>query len=233
MTTNPTIRRLRPLLALAVAACAAVTPSRPPATSPAPALVGFATEDDIRAMLQAMVADPTTTGVVVGLVDSAGTRRVLAHGSGGTGAPRDGGSVFEIGSITKVFTGILLSEMALRGEVAASDPLSRHLPPVVRVPSLNGREITLLDLASMTSGLPGMPRNFPAEEDSAAYANYTMNDVYRFLSGYALPREPGPRSSTRTWRRSSATRSRSAPAGRTRTCCGSASLPRSAWRARP
>lgn len=45
-----------------------------------------------------------------------------------TGQVPDETAMFEIGSITKVFTGVLLAQMHLSGEVHLQDPLSRHLP---------------------------------------------------------------------------------------------------------
>jgi serine-type D-Ala-D-Ala carboxypeptidase/endopeptidase len=68
-------------------------------------------------------------------------------------------SVFEIGSITKVFTAILLADMADRGEVKLDDPVAMYLPADVRIPERSGRKITLLDLSTQSSGLPRMPDN--------------------------------------------------------------------------
>lgn len=66
----------------------------------------------------------------------------------------DADTVFEIGSITKVFTALLLADMIVRGEVAADDPVAKFLPDNARVPYFVDRPITLLDLATYTSGLP-------------------------------------------------------------------------------
>src|SRR5579862_7321628 len=71
--------------------------------------------------------------------------------------PVTSGTVFEIGSITKVFTALLLGEMAHRGEVGLDDPVARHLPGDFHVPEFDGRKITLADLATHTSGLPRFP----------------------------------------------------------------------------
>ncbi len=71
--------------------------------------------------------------------------------------PAGAGSIFEIGSITKVFTATLLADMARDGLVGIDDRVSLHLPPGVELPS-RGREITLADLSSHRSGLPGLPR---------------------------------------------------------------------------
>ena len=72
----------------------------------------------------------------------------------------DGDSVFEVGSISKVFTAILLADMIERGEVRLDDPVSKYLPAPVTVPRRNGREITLKDLTTHSSGLPREPGNF-------------------------------------------------------------------------
>jgi CubicO group peptidase (beta-lactamase class C family) len=66
-------------------------------------------------------------------------------------------TLFEIGSITKVFTALLLADMARRGELALDDPVSRHLPGDFRLPVVAGRHMTLTDLATHTSGLPRFP----------------------------------------------------------------------------
>jgi CubicO group peptidase (beta-lactamase class C family) len=71
-------------------------------------------------------------------------------------------SVFEIGSITKAFTGVLLADMVLRREVALEDPLSRHLPG--RAPAWRHREPTLLELATHHSGLPNSPKRLSRRE---------------------------------------------------------------------
>ena len=83
-------------------------------------------------------------GMVVGVIDSHG-RRVVAYGSLAKNDKRrlDGDTVFEIGSMTKVFTSLLLMDMIRRGEVALTDPVSKYLPAGVKVPERNGRKITL------------------------------------------------------------------------------------------
>jgi serine-type D-Ala-D-Ala carboxypeptidase/endopeptidase len=95
---------------------------------------------------------PRGIGLVVGAF--AGREVALWHRGRLPDGPR---SIFEIGSITKTFTATVLAEMALEGLVALDDPVNRHLPPGVRVPP-RGRDITLEDLASHSSGLPALPR---------------------------------------------------------------------------
>ena len=68
--------------------------------------------------------------------------------------------MFEIGSITKVLTALILADMVERGEVAMADPVANYLPASVKVPEYRGKPITLLDLATYTSGLPNLLDNF-------------------------------------------------------------------------
>jgi D-alanyl-D-alanine-carboxypeptidase/D-alanyl-D-alanine-endopeptidase len=135
-------------------------------------------------------------GMVIGLIDASGTK-VVAYGktkSGGS-VEVNGDTVFEIGSITKVFTSLALADMVKHGEVELDDPISKYLPKSVKVPSRKGREITLVDLATHTSGLPRLPANLslwhsPAHSDNP-YADYTVEQMYAFLSDYTLPRDIG------------------------------------------
>jgi CubicO group peptidase (beta-lactamase class C family) len=143
----------------------------------------------VRAMLTARVQTFPDTGkhgegIVVGLLDPGGRRRIIAVGVDST-------SVFEIGSITKIFTASVLADMVDRGEVRLDDPVAKYLPPTVRVPSRNGRQITLLDLATQVSGLPRMPANLTPHDSMNPYADYSVQQLYAFLSGYELPRDVG------------------------------------------
>jgi serine-type D-Ala-D-Ala carboxypeptidase/endopeptidase len=118
---------------------------------------------------------------------------VITHGDPGAGAlPLDGDSVFEIGSMTKVFTGILLADMVQRDDVDLTDPVAALLRREVRVPERNGRPITLLDLTTHFSGLPMNPTNLaPVKRHENPYAGYTLSRLYEFLSSYELARDPG------------------------------------------
>lgn len=151
------------------------------------------TDDEIRAILKDRIdRGKKSVGIVVGLIDKNGTR-IVGYGKPEKNSTRalDGDTVFEIGSITKVFTGILLADMVTRGEVRLEDPISKYLPKTVKVPSRNGREITLLDLSNQTSGLPGMPSNFSSKNPGNPYADYSVAQMYEFLSSYQLTRDIG------------------------------------------
>jgi len=131
-------------------------------------------------------------GIVVGVIDSHG-RRVVAYGASDKGDPRplNGQTMFEIGSMTKVFTSLLLSEMVLDNQVKLDDPVAKFLPPGTRIPERGGKQITLVDLATHTSGLPRLPNNMVPKDPSNPYADYTVEQLYQFLGGYTLPRDIG------------------------------------------
>lgn len=134
----------------------------------------------------------TEVGIVVGVIDERGAR-VISYGtlSRSNHTPVDGDTIFEIGSITKVFTTEVLADMVTKGEVKLDDPVAKYLPAAVKVPQRNGRQITLLDLATQHSGLPRLPDNMNPADGSNPYADYTVAQLYEFLSGYRLSRDIG------------------------------------------
>jgi CubicO group peptidase (beta-lactamase class C family) len=103
----------------------------------------------------------------------------------------NGDTIFEIGSVTKTFTTLLLQDASGRGEVNLEDSISNYLPKSVRCPAYGGKEITLLQLATHTSGLPEFPSNLSPGDGNQAYSRYTAEQLYGFLSGFTLTRKPG------------------------------------------
>jgi D-alanyl-D-alanine-carboxypeptidase/D-alanyl-D-alanine-endopeptidase len=98
-------------------------------------------------------------------------------------------TVFEIGSVTKVFTALLLADMVQRGMASLDDPVRKYLPPGT-VPETQGgaAEIRLIDLVTHTSGLPRLPNNLDVQDWSNPYADYTPAKLYEFLAKYGLMR---------------------------------------------
>lgn len=151
------------------------------------------TDDEVKNILQDRIERAKkSVGIVVGLIDDKGTR-VITYGRPSKDSKQalDGNSVFEIGSVTKVFTSTLLADMVERGEVSLSDPISKYLPKTVKTPTRDGKEITLFDLATQTSGLPRLPTNFKPKDPRNPYADYSVDQMYEFLSGYTLTRGIG------------------------------------------
>ncbi len=148
----------------------------------------------LKILRQRLDVDKKGVGVVVGVFSDKGSR-VIGYGKMKAGEPRpvDGFSIFEIGSISKVFTCILLADMVARGEMKLDDPISKYLPKTVKTPTFNGKEITLVDLATHTSGLPRMPSNFRPKDPLNPFADYSVEQLYEFLSGVTISREIGSR----------------------------------------
>ncbi len=170
---------------LGLAAFVTLLPTAAPAQWKAPP------PDSIRTILTDRIAKGRSSGLAIGVVEGRSPRIIAVGRRGATGSPAiDGKTVFEIGSVSKVFTTVLLAEMVGRGEVKLEDPVQQHLPVGVRVPSRNGKAITLLDLATASSGLPSVPEGEPTDP-SNPYADFTVAKLYSFLSTFTLPRDPG------------------------------------------
>ena len=153
----------------------------------------IASDAEIKKILAERIdANQRGVGIVVGVIEPDG-RRIIAYGNHDRTSKRtvNGDTVFEIGSITKVFTSLLLADAVQRGEVALSDPISRYVPANVKLPERSGKKITLQDLAMHVSGLPGLPSNFSPKDDSNPYADYTVQQLYDFLGTYELTRDIG------------------------------------------
>jgi len=149
--------------------------------------------DEIREILVKRVDhQKQAVGIVAGIIEPNG-RRVVAYGKLAHGDPRmlDGDTIFEVGSISKVFTSLVLADMVCRNEITLDDPAAQYLPENVRMPERSGKAITLLDLSTHTSGLPHLPSNLKLKDPRNPYPGYSVDDLYQFLSTYTLPRDPG------------------------------------------
>ncbi len=128
----------------------------------------------------------TTDGVCIAIaaIDGASVTQHIA----GT---CDAKSLFQIGSITKTFTGILLADAILSERLSFDSTLDDVLGE--RVPRYEDKSITLLDLATHTSGLPRLPDNLFSDgtDMSDPYLHYGETDLLAFLSSHELAHEPG------------------------------------------
>lgn len=131
----------------------------------------------------------SSVAIVAGILDENGRRIVI--GKGAQAGAVDGDTVFEIGSVTKVFTGQLLAEAVSRNEVKLDDSISKLLPAAVKAPERNGRQVTLLDLATHTSALSRMPDNMVPKDAENPYADYSVKQMYDFLSDFKPARDIG------------------------------------------
>jgi CubicO group peptidase (beta-lactamase class C family) len=150
---------------------------------------------DLRAKVDALV-QPTIdehemVGCVVGIIQD-GKPMFAGYGetTKGSGEKPTLKTVYEIGSIGKVFTGVLFADMVYAREVKLNDPLQKYVPKSVKVP-VNGQPITLEDLVTHTSGLPSVPDNLVPQDVQNPWAAYTVKQMYEFLAKHQLRRAPG------------------------------------------
>ena len=139
------------------------------------------------------IVNKSKAAIVIGFVDPDGTK-IFSFGNMSTAhnIPVNQNTFFNIGSITKTFTTLLLADMVKQGIVNLNDPVEKFLPPSVKVPQFNGKKITLEDLADHTSGLPEWPSNVWLN-NTVGYINpnYNVTQLYQALSDTKLTREPG------------------------------------------
>lgn len=145
----------------------------------------------VQASIRARVDYAYNPGIVVGMVNADG-RAYFRYGQTAydSGVPPDEHTLYEIGSVTKVFTATLLAEMVAMGEVQLGDPVESLLPASVSVPERNGIPISLEHLATHSSGLPANPP-FDMADPVNPFAGFTEPDLHAFLATYVLPRDPG------------------------------------------
>ena len=162
------------------------------------------TAEEVDDVIEPYITNGTYPGVVVVLADPDGYA-CYAYGMRNrtTGESVDNRTTFEIGSVSKTFTGLLLADAEVRGLVSISSPVQLYLPDGIRAPSFDGRDITLSDISTHTSGIPGVPDDFYAyarEEDPAhdqaestflAYGEMSAGAVYEWLNNLTLNRSPG------------------------------------------
>ncbi|MEO7991193.1 MAG: serine hydrolase domain-containing protein [Chryseolinea sp.] len=130
-------------------------------------------------------------GILVGTIQN-GEKTIYSFGEREIGSKEKmtGQSVLEIASLTKTYTALALADMHLKGDLNLDDPIENYLPNTVRIPSYNGKKITLRHLANHTSGFPRFASN--ADKDVYnEYKGYTEQKMYDFISNYTLQREPG------------------------------------------
>ena len=133
----------------------------------------------------AMFSSSGAPGMVVALVrGSESLVGGLGETAKGNGQEPTGRSVFRLGSISKVMTGELLAALTVEGKLRLSEPLQRFAPQGKMVPTLDGRAITLLDLATHSAGLP---RDIgPAPEGQTFLTWPTEQERWNYISSAKL-----------------------------------------------
>ncbi len=159
-----------------------------------PVCLGQGVPEEVQNNIDLRVENALNPGIVVGIIDETGTHYYSSGLKAIQGIDKvDEHTVFEIGSISKTFTGILLAEMVLKKEVKLDDPLQQYLPPGVTAPTRNGQSIQLANLSNHSSALPRLPDNFSPADPSNPYVDYSEEQLYDFLNSYILTRDIGSR----------------------------------------
>ena len=159
-----------------------------PPTDKAPACTSEAVDQTLRPL----VDSGKVVGLCVGVIQGENSY-VFGLGTtqrGPQGSTPNGKTIFEIGSISKVFTASLLAEAVERGDLKLDDPVASLVPTGVNVPSRNEKPITLRHLATHSSGLPRLPSNLKPNPIDP-YKDYSPDDLFHFLANHSLSRDPG------------------------------------------
>ncbi len=127
-------------------------------------------------------------GLVVGYVNPSGR---VTYGFGRAGADKrskapDGRTLFEIGSITKAFTGQMLAQAVMEGRLRITDPIRLYLPQGVIDKDSPLYWVSFLDLATHTSGLPEAPDNLPSTDPRNPMAGYSTALLLDYLKTATL-----------------------------------------------
>ena len=123
-------------------------------------------DEQIRSLAQAAINKDGTGSVSIGIIE--GSELVYAEAFGYADMEQKIDAtpehVYRIGSITKQFTGLALLKLAHEGALQLTDPVEQHFKPVnlVRDRFPNAPPITLVQLATMTSGLSREPEDLPS-----------------------------------------------------------------------
>lgn len=131
-------------------------------------------------------------GIAVAVIEN-GAPRFASHGHPALSDSRaiNEHTVFEIGSVTKLFTNVLLAEQVLAGTIDLDKPIIQYLPEGMVLPQRGGKQITAFDLVTHSSGLPSVPPDLGAGNPANPYAGYGAAQLRTFLQSYQLPRDIG------------------------------------------
>ncbi|RNL91025.1 serine hydrolase [Sinomicrobium pectinilyticum] len=123
--------------------------------------------------------------VVVGVWEE-GKESYFAYGFKNTERKEkaDRNTLYEIGSITKTYTGLLLAKFVTEGKLALDFPADTLLPDSIRLRDRKGNPIRLKQLATHTAGLPRLPGNMAPGSADNPYRDYSRQDLLTFLKQY-------------------------------------------------
>jgi D-alanyl-D-alanine-carboxypeptidase/D-alanyl-D-alanine-endopeptidase len=149
------------------------------------------TEEWVEKAAAPLIENQIADGLSVGYIE--GEHYGIVHLGSSSRARKnaDNLTVYEIGSVSKVFTGLMLADAVVRGEIDLNAAVDIANPAGIRLPSRDGRSIKWIDLSTHRSGLPRLPGNLPLTDSTNPYRDYDSKKAAAFLNQYELPRQPG------------------------------------------
>jgi serine-type D-Ala-D-Ala carboxypeptidase/endopeptidase len=160
-------------------------------------------KEEVDAFISPLITYNVSKGIVVGLVDKGGyTWYSYGQPEIKTGKPLDNTTLFDIGSVSKVMTGLLMADAEIRGDYNLSVPVNSWLTDQNFLPDDEGIEITGIDLVTHRSGLPRIPDTFTqvdpsgseadqVEESMQNFHSMSADETYRWVAASSLLTPPG------------------------------------------
>lgn len=151
-------------------------------------------DEMVDSLARASFARGEAVGLVIGVIKNA---KAYTYSYGetvrGNGTLPDENTVYEIGSITKTFTGTLLALQVNRGKVKLDDPIGKYLPDSIPTPTFQGVPVTMVSLSNHSSGFPRLAPNMfnGALDIKNPYAQYSNEKLFRFVKNFKPQRKVG------------------------------------------
>jgi len=135
----------------------------------------------------------STASVSIGVFKD---NRISYYGYGetkkGNNTIPDSTTIYEIGSISKTFTALLMMDFLQSNSLNSDCPINNLLPASIPLLQYNGKPIQIKHLLNHTSGLPRLPEDFePGYDPNNPYKHYDSTKVYNYLKTFKLTKEPG------------------------------------------
>lgn len=153
------------------------------------------TDQLVDSLVQPYIQQSHTAGLTLAIIYNG---KVSTYSYGTThkaiaNPPDPAQTIFEIGSVTKTFTALLLAKQVTDGQMALTDPISSYLPDSIGPLSFEGEPIRLVNLANHTAGFPRLPDNiFNGNVDPInPYLHYSSDPLFSYLQHYQPKQKAG------------------------------------------
>jgi len=148
----------------------------------------FTIEKQIEHVAKSYIVFGRTPGVAIGTYHN-GIETDCFFGTKdlSTGQNIDEFTMFEIGSITKIFTTLLFADFVTKNQISLTDTIDDYFPPNIHIPNKDGVHIKFLNLLNHTSGIPREP-DLPDEQ---AFASFNETDLANYFDALQLKATPG------------------------------------------